>query len=90
MTTTIEVNCPAYSDLDNAVQAGGFCLQNEKGTKSVELHNWVNGKLEVSLFDQNGTFEGLAFYSKAQLYRWFPIQVFVPEIEVLSDFGFIN
>jgi len=90
MTTAIKVNCPMGSDLDNAVQAGGFCLQNEKADKSVELHNWVNGKLQVSIFDQHGDFEGLALYSKAQLLRWFPIQVFDTEVEVLSDFGFIN
>ena len=87
MNTTIKVSCPMGSDLDKAVQAGGFCLQNEKATYSVELHNWVNGRLEVSLFDQNGTFEGLAYFTKAQLLRWFPIQVFDTEVEVLSNFG---
>ena len=87
MNTTIKVSCPMGSDLDKAVMAGGFCLQNEKKTKSVEVHNWVGGKLEVSLFDQYGTFEGLAFYSKSQLLRWFPIQVFSTEVNVLSDFG---
>jgi hypothetical protein len=90
MNTTIRVSCPIDSDLDKAVLAGGFCLQNERANRSVELHNWVSGKLEVSLFDHKGTFEGLALYSKAQLLRWFPIQVFIPEVEVLSDFGFSN
>lgn len=83
----IKVHCPENSDLDKAVQAGGFCMQNTKGTKSVELHNRIGPKFEVSLFDHNGTCEGLAFYSKAQLLRWFPVQVFDINIEVLSDFG---
>ena len=83
----IKIHCPEDSDLDKAVQAGGFCMQNEKGTKSVELHGRIGPKYEVSLFNQNGTFEGLALYSKAQLLRWFPIQVFDVNVEVLSNFG---